>query len=68
MASTARLLLPDVFKNKVPSYLFSSYYPLQPPSEDVNIDYTHFEQYSTMQVSPDVLILPSDLRFFVKVW
>jgi len=43
-----------------------NYYPLQPPSEDVNIDYTHFEQYSTMQVSPDVLILPSDLRFFVK--
>eukprot|EP00112_Aurelia_sp_Birch-Aquarium-sp1_P011868 Seg2494.2 transcript_id=Seg2494.2/GoldUCD/mRNA.D3Y31 product="DNA polymerase alpha subunit B" protein_id=Seg2494.2/GoldUCD/D3Y31 len=43
-----------------------SYYPLQPPSEDINMDYLHFEQHCLMQTTPDILILPSDLRFFVK--
>lgn len=43
-----------------------NYYPLQPPAEDVNIDYTHFEPYAVMPISPDVLVVPSDLRFFVK--
>ncbi|XP_019642373.1 PREDICTED: DNA polymerase alpha subunit B-like [Branchiostoma belcheri] len=43
-----------------------SYYPLYPPSEDVNIDYEHYDQFCKLQVTPDVLILPSDLRYFVK--
>eukprot|EP00795_Rhopilema_esculentum_P003065 gene3065-1350_t len=32
-----------------------SYYPLQPPSEEVNIDYLHFEEHALI-----------DLRFFIK--
>ncbi|XP_066282662.1 DNA polymerase alpha subunit B-like isoform X2 [Branchiostoma lanceolatum] len=43
-----------------------SYYPLYPPSEEVNIDYEHYEQFCRLQTTPDVLILPSDLRYFVK--
>eukprot|EP00058_Branchiostoma_floridae_P021149 XP_002606639.1 hypothetical protein BRAFLDRAFT_120094 [Branchiostoma floridae] len=43
-----------------------SYYPLYPPSEDVNIDYEHYEQFCRLQATPDVLIIPSDLRYFVK--
>jgi len=43
-----------------------SFYPLYPPSENVNIDWDHFDIYAKMNVRPDVLILPSDLRYFVK--
>ncbi|XP_070578599.1 DNA polymerase alpha subunit B-like isoform X2 [Ptychodera flava] len=43
-----------------------NYYPLYPPSEEINIDYEYFEQFAKMQITPDVLILPSDLRFFIK--
>ena len=31
------------------------------------IDYEHFERYSHMEVTPDVFISPSDLRWFIKV-
>ncbi|XP_046343020.2 DNA polymerase alpha subunit B-like [Haliotis rufescens] len=43
-----------------------SYYPLYPPHEDVNVDYDHFEVYGRMPVTPHVLVVPSDLRYFVK--
>ncbi|XP_002731400.1 DNA polymerase alpha subunit B-like [Saccoglossus kowalevskii] len=43
-----------------------NYYPLYPPADEVNIDYEYFDHYAKMQVTPDVLILPSDLRFFIK--
>jgi len=43
-----------------------SFYPLYPPSENVNIDWNHFDIYAKMMVRPDVLIVPSDLRYFVK--
>eukprot|EP00794_Sanderia_malayensis_P020253 gene20253-22237_t len=43
-----------------------SYYPLNPPSSDVNINYLHYQQYCSMPISPDILILPSDIRCFVK--
>ena len=49
-------------------YLFIySYYPLYPSSEDVNIDYELFEQYAKLPVTPHVLIIPSELRYFIKV-
>lgn len=31
------------------------------------MDYDHFEVYAQMPVKPHVLIIPSDLRYFVKV-
>ena len=44
-----------------------SYYPLHPPAEDVNLDYEQFEKYALLPCNPDILILPSDLRYFAKV-
>lgn len=43
-----------------------SFYPLYPPDEEINIDYLNFEQYALLPVMPHILILPSDLRYFVK--
>ncbi|CAL8357140.1 unnamed protein product [Merluccius merluccius] len=43
-----------------------SYYPLYPPVEDVNMDYEKFQSYGQMPLSPDVLIVPSELRYFIK--
>uniref|UniRef100_A0AAY5KUA4 DNA polymerase alpha subunit B n=1 Tax=Esox lucius TaxID=8010 RepID=A0AAY5KUA4_ESOLU len=43
-----------------------SYYPLYPPVEDVNMDYEKFQSYGQMPVCPDVLIVPSELRYFIK--
>lgn len=43
-----------------------SYYPLYPPVEDVNMDYEKFQSYGQMPLTPDVLIIPSELRYFIK--
>ena len=43
-----------------------NFYPLHPPSEDVNIDYPHFIKHAFFASKPDILVLPSDLRYFVK--
>lgn len=43
-----------------------SYYPLYPPVEEVNMDYEKFQRYGQMPITPDVLIIPSELRYFVK--
>lgn len=43
-----------------------NYYPLYPPHDEMNVDYDHFEVYAQMPVKPHVLIIPSDLRYFVK--
>lgn len=43
-----------------------SYYPLHPPAEDVNLDYEQFEKQAIFPYNPDILILPSDLRYFAK--
>lgn len=43
-----------------------SYYPLYPPVEDVNMDYDKFQSFAQMPLTPDVLIIPSELRYFVK--
>lgn len=43
-----------------------SFYPLYPPMEDVNLDYERLQYFGQMQLTPDVLILPSELRYFVK--
>ncbi|XP_015974960.1 DNA polymerase alpha subunit B isoform X3 [Rousettus aegyptiacus] len=43
-----------------------SYYPLYPPQEDMAIDYESFCAYAQLPVTPDVFIVPSELRYFVK--
>uniref|UniRef100_A0A8C5GTY1 DNA polymerase alpha subunit B n=1 Tax=Gouania willdenowi TaxID=441366 RepID=A0A8C5GTY1_GOUWI len=43
-----------------------SYYPLYPPVDDVNMDYEKFQSFGRMPFTPDVLIVPSELRYFVK--
>ncbi|XP_063001682.1 DNA polymerase alpha subunit B [Elgaria multicarinata webbii] len=43
-----------------------SYYPLYPPLEEMSIDYENFYQYAPLPVTPDILITPSDLKYFIK--
>ncbi|XP_030642150.1 DNA polymerase alpha subunit B [Chanos chanos] len=43
-----------------------SYYPLYPPVEEMNMDYEKFQQYGQIPLTPDVLIVPSELRYFIK--
>ncbi|XP_047441919.1 DNA polymerase alpha subunit B [Mugil cephalus] len=43
-----------------------SYYPLYPPVEEVNMDYEKFQTFGQMPLTPDVLIVPSELRYFIK--
>lgn len=43
-----------------------SFYPLYPPSEEMNIDYEQLETLGQLDVQPDVLVLPSDLLHFFK--
>nr|XP_002723449.2 DNA polymerase alpha subunit B [Oryctolagus cuniculus] len=43
-----------------------SYYPLYPPQEGTAIDYENFYAYAQLPVTPDVFIVPSELRYFVK--
>lgn len=43
-----------------------SYYPLYPPQEDVPLDLEHFYTFAQLPLTPDVLIVPSELRYFVK--
>ncbi|XP_068922369.1 DNA polymerase alpha subunit B isoform X1 [Petaurus breviceps papuanus] len=44
----------------------SSYYPLYPPFEDTSLDLEHFYSHAQLPVTPDILIIPSELRYFVK--
>ena len=56
----------QVTVNCIKLFLFS-YYPLYPPADDVSVDYELFESGAKMSVTPHVLIIPSDLKQFVKV-
>uniref|UniRef100_A0A8C3GZH8 DNA polymerase alpha subunit B n=1 Tax=Corvus moneduloides TaxID=1196302 RepID=A0A8C3GZH8_CORMO len=44
-----------------------SFYPLYPPSEELNVDYENLSAFAALPVTPDVLVTPSELRFFIKV-
>lgn len=48
-------------------HVLYSYYPLYPPHEDVGMDISRALQHCCLQVKPDVLFLPSELRPFTKV-
>lgn len=60
------MVVPDC-GNLFPPASIGSYYPLYPPSEELNIDYESFYSYASLPVTPDVLVTPSELRYFVKV-
>eukprot|EP00040_Diaphanoeca_grandis_P034139 m.210390 g.210390 ORF g.210390 m.210390 type:complete len:643 (-) comp33075_c0_seq1:298-2226(-) len=42
-----------------------SYYPLCPPAPGVNLEYEKTDNLR-LPITPDILIVPSDLRYFVK--
>jgi DNA polymerase alpha-primase complex, polymerase-associated subunit B len=44
-----------------------SFYPLYPPAEEMNLDLELWARYASLDVTPHILILPSDLRCFIKV-
>lgn len=44
-----------------------NFYPLYPPHNGICIDHEIFEQYGVMECKPHILILPSNLRHFIKV-
>ena len=43
-----------------------TYYPLYPPSEEVNFDYPLFGLFGSLPLTPHILVLPSSLRYFIK--
>lgn len=42
-----------------------SYYPLFPPKEGDNIEFTHYDKLS-LPVTPDILLLPSRFKYFAS--
>lgn len=42
-----------------------SYYPMCPPAPGLNLVYEQMDKLS-LPISPDIMVLPSDLRFFAK--
>ncbi|XP_056366125.1 DNA polymerase alpha subunit B [Oenanthe melanoleuca] len=43
-----------------------SFYPLYPPSEELPLDLEAQAALAALPVTPDVLVTPSELRFFIK--
>lgn len=43
-----------------------SFYPLNPPSEEVNMDYSLYEQHGLLHKIPHLMIMPSELKQFTK--
>lgn len=44
-----------------------SFYPLYPPCDDTCVDYELLEKHGLIDVVPHILIIPSNLRYFIKV-
>nr|CAG4638520.1 EOG090X07VJ [Cyclestheria hislopi] len=42
------------------------FYPLYPPAEDMSIDFEHWDTYCRLPLTPHLLVIPSDLRYFIK--
>ncbi|XP_061783829.1 DNA polymerase alpha subunit B isoform X3 [Nerophis lumbriciformis] len=58
---------PDRFSRIVKHMLTQrSYYPLHPPADELNMDYEKFHSFGRMPLTPDVLVIPSEMRYFVK--
>ncbi|CAN1794753.1 DNA polymerase alpha subunit B, partial [Linum perenne] len=45
----------------------ASFYPLYPPAEDVPVDFSLAPRALRIESVPDILILPSDMKYFIKV-
>ncbi|KAF5274106.1 hypothetical protein FQR65_LT04504 [Abscondita terminalis] len=43
-----------------------NFYPLYPSDEDMCVDYELLEQHAVLNVIPEIMILPSNLRYFMK--
>jgi DNA polymerase alpha subunit B len=43
-----------------------SFYPLYPPDESVHLDVERWTDFAQMGCTPHILVLPSDLRYFIK--
>lgn len=43
-----------------------SLYPLYPPRKELNVDHVLLEQFGTLENKPHILVLPSNLKNFVK--
>lgn len=43
------------------------FYPVYPPSDDLNVDIALWEKYAFFDQQPHLLIIPSDMRCFCKV-
>jgi len=50
------------------THLFSqqSFYPLHPAAEEMSIDLEHCDKHCRLPFPPHLLIVPSDLRHFIK--
>ncbi|KAK7868634.1 hypothetical protein R5R35_008442 [Gryllus longicercus] len=44
----------------------NNFYPLYPPNESLNLDTKLWYDYCHLQFTPHILVLPSDLRAFIK--
>lgn len=54
---------------RVASHLLQqrNFYPLMPPAEELAVDTNLLLKHALMPLKPHMLVLPSELRFFVKV-
>jgi len=43
-----------------------SFYPLMPPAPGVNLEYDHLVEHIALPLTPDIMLLPSQLKHFVK--
>lgn len=43
-----------------------TYYPLYPPHDDTNLDLEYQHVYCNLPITPHLLIVPSDLKYFIK--
>jgi len=55
--------------SRLVSHIFSqrSFYPLSPPADEMSVDLKLTDTYSKLPFVPHVLLVPSDLRHFIKV-
>lgn len=44
-----------------------SFYPLSPPSEDVALDSELARDHASLDIVPNVMILPSSMKYFIRV-
>lgn len=65
LLTTLKILMIDI--NEYIMYIVkSSFYPLFPSSAQMNLNY-NMQEKTYMPVAPDLLILPSQLRYMIKV-